>query len=806
MSTSTSKRRTLFLALTLVLFLTFGTTQSASGDPPMGSNRIAVVTLLGDSFSAGNGAGDYYDKGPEKSYRSRNNWAHHYVNSLRDRGIATVFHNLAFSGATTTEVSQRQIGNVPTDSDLVMFSMGGNDKNSFGNIAINCFVLFAQSPEKCKESVETAEAFVQSGELRANTESILTQLEGHLPDKHAQIVLMGYPHLSIDHPNFLLSKCIEWDPSASGRCNEFYSYPTANRVRELVNKLTAVQEQLVRDWNANNDGSRHTVHYVSSLRSDFEGHETNPSTMLKNDYRWLNEFWETRGHLGESGKTEATFSSDVMEWYHPNQIGHQKMSEALNNTIDPTSFTREARVSQAPVDVAIILDTSGEMLATPQDTRQKVKEAMDSFTRNNSNVRFALVTYSGFPVSGLQFWYGGDMPVVRSKFTSDPSAIQTALDEIIPTPGGDNEEGVYSAMMEAFTKLDWRPGAQKKTMLIADAPPVDPEQRTGYTKADVEKKAYELDPVEIYAFDTNGWLETPELADLTTRTGGQIVKVNNPHTAPEAITTAVEKASNKPFAWLDGPYNRAIGESLTLDARGSYSKNGTITSYEWDLNGNGDFEVSSSSPILEHTWHEAYSGLVGLRITDSTGATSMATIKLDVSIDGDGVPDEVDNCPTVYNYGQTDYDGDGIGDACDDTPGIPTERQPGVFEGPPPTPTPTPTANPTVITPSPAPTSSTTPTTSPTPSASPTATPTGTPSSSPTPTQEPPQPPSTPTAEPPQSPTTDPTQQPTQQPPPAPTTAPISPDPTQQPTPTSPQPPSRSITPPLRPGLPNTGS
>ena len=136
-------------------------------------------------------------------------------------------------------------------------------------------------------------------------------------------------------------------------------------------------------------------------------------------------------------------------------------------------------------------------------------------------------------------------------------------------------------------------------------PPVDPEQRTGYTKADVEQKAYELDPVEIYAFDTNGWLETPELADLTTRTGGQIVKVNNPRTAPDAITTAVEKASNKPFAWLDGPYNRAIGESLTLDARGSYSKNGTITSYEWDLNGNGDFEVhpaprSSSTPGMKH--------------------------------------------------------------------------------------------------------------------------------------------------------------------------------------------------------------
>lgn len=801
MPKSTSTKRNLFLALILTLCLTFGTTQSASGDPATGSNKLAVITLLGDSFSAGNGAGDYYDKGPEKTYRSRNNWAHHYVNSLRDRGIATVFHNLAFSGATTTEVSQRQMGNVPTDSDLVMFSIGGNDKNSFGNIAINCFVLFTQSPEKCKESVEAAETFVQSGELRANTESILTQLEGHLPDKHAQIVLMGYPHLSIEHQNFLLFKCIEWDSSASGRCNEFYSYPTANRVRELVNKLTAVQEQLVHDWNANNDGSRHTVHYVSSLRSDFEGHETHPSTMLKNDYRWLNEFWETEGHLGDSGKTEASLSFDAMEWYHPNKIGHQKMSDALNNTVDPASFTREASTSQAPVDVAIILDTSGGMLDNPQATRQKVKDAMDSFTKYNSNTRFALVTYSGFPVSGFQVWYGGDMPVVRSKFTSDPSAIQTTLGEIIPTPGGDNEEGVYSAMMEAFTRLDWRPGAQKRTVLIADAPPVDPEQRTGYTKADVEKKSYELDPVEVYAFDTNGWLETPELADLATRTGGQIVKVNNPQTAPDAIAAAVEKANNKPFAWLDGPYNRAIGAPLSLDARGSYSKNGDITSYEWDLNGDGDFETSTTTPTLEHAWDAAYSGLVGVRVTDSTGATSMATTRVDVSIDGDGVPDDTDNCPTVYNYGQTDYDGDGIGDACDDTHGIPTERQPGVFEGPPPTPgTPTPTANPTVITPTPAPTGSA----SPTPSVSPTPAPTGIPSSSPTPTQNPTRPPTTPTTGPTQSPTGEPTQHPTQEPPPAPTTAPTPPNPTQQPTPT--QPPSRSTTPPLRPGLPKTGS
>jgi hypothetical protein len=41
---------------------------------------------------------------------------------------------------------------------------------------------------------------------------------------------------------------------------------------------------------------------------------------------------------------------------------------------------------------------------------------------------------------------------------------------------------------------------------------------------------------------------------------------------------------------------------------------------------------------------------------------------LDSDNDGDGVPDNVDNCPDVSNPDQTDTDGDGLGDACDNCP------------------------------------------------------------------------------------------------------------------------------------------
>jgi YD repeat-containing protein len=99
----------------------------------------------------------------------------------------------------------------------------------------------------------------------------------------------------------------------------------------------------------------------------------------------------------------------------------------------------------------------------------------------------------------------------------------------------------------------------------------------------------------------------------------------------------------------------------------SVSWDDDIVSWEWDFNGDAVIDATGPTPL--HTFLSSGTYTVSLTVTDEHGASATLTkdamVSVDDDVDGDTVPDSVDNCQTIHNLEQRDADGDGLGNSCD---------------------------------------------------------------------------------------------------------------------------------------------
>ena len=138
---------------------------------------------LGDSYSAGLGAGNYI---ASSGSCDRSNDAYPALWSAAN--LPASYASVACSGATTSTVLSSQIPALSTSTTLVSITIGGNDVG-FQSVMETC-VLFPTST--CVRAIGQAESETAS-QLPGELDDVLNAITASAPD--ARVVVLGYPHL-----------------------------------------------------------------------------------------------------------------------------------------------------------------------------------------------------------------------------------------------------------------------------------------------------------------------------------------------------------------------------------------------------------------------------------------------------------------------------------------------------------------------------------------------------------------------------------------------------------------------------------
>jgi len=229
--------------------------------PPSALPAVRYVAL-GDSYSSGVGAGDYY--GSDGSCeRSRGAYPALWAAASHPASYVSE----ACSGATTGSVLSSQISALSKATTLVSITIGGNDVG-FAPVMSACVIL---PTSFCVRAVDAAKAEIR-GVLPGRLDKLLAAVSADAPD--ARVVVMGYPE--------------PYDLTRSGYC---VGLSTTDRAG-LDQAAAQLDTQLLAAADRYGDA-------FADVRSAFAGHQICDSDSWMNSVDWL----------------------DIGTSYHPNAAG-----------------------------------------------------------------------------------------------------------------------------------------------------------------------------------------------------------------------------------------------------------------------------------------------------------------------------------------------------------------------------------------------------------------------------------------------------------------------------------------------------
>ncbi|MBR2997422.1 cutinase family protein [Candidatus Saccharibacteria bacterium] len=253
-------------------------------------------------------------------------------------------------------------------------------------------------------------------------------------------------------------------------------------------------------------------------------------------------------------------------------------------------------------DTVIMFDTTDSMASMIDSYKEEaLKLARETFAKGG---HVALVEYRDL--------HDPFIPVVHCNLdTCTLHDFEYKLAGLQAYGGGDSPESYLSCVYYALNHLNWHQGANKTIIGISDAGFHDPD-RNGVTKEMVIARTLEIDPVNLYVITP----ETGEYTEITTATNGAVFS------SADEYSTSTQYILERPIAILkNASYYGLAGDTLTFDASSSTAST-TINHYEWDLDFDGEFETSSTNPIITHTYSSPISGIMQVKVVDNQGYSS----------------------------------------------------------------------------------------------------------------------------------------------------------------------------------------
>ena len=172
------------LTATVVTTVIAGGATGAPGLKPLAAAPPPVrYVALGDSYSAGTGAGPYTAAG-QPCERSRNAFPQFWAS----RHHPASFVSVACSSATTATVRTSQLSALSGRTTLVSITVGGNDVG-FSHVMETCVLEWDSA---CLNAIATAESSVNTT-LPGRLDRMLRAIRARAP--LARVVLLGYPDL-----------------------------------------------------------------------------------------------------------------------------------------------------------------------------------------------------------------------------------------------------------------------------------------------------------------------------------------------------------------------------------------------------------------------------------------------------------------------------------------------------------------------------------------------------------------------------------------------------------------------------------